>query len=92
MAVTLLEDINSGLMDIETLTQTLTDSKSLAEEVLDSSLPSLESVMELAMQINESVISDDLVQEIMENATSSRIIAEQALETAKRARYYTVSY
>ena len=78
-------------MDAENLTQSLNATKSLAEEVLNTSLPSIESVMELAKQINESIIPEDDVQEIIDNATNSRVIAEQALETAEMARYFTAS-
>ncbi len=85
-ATALLEDIISRIMDVSALSQTLAATKSLAQEVINISLPSVESVTELARQINESVISDDLIQGILENATNSRIIAQMALNTAETAR------
>lgn len=87
MATNLLEDVTAGVMDVETLTQTLAASKDLAQQILENSLPSLEVVNELARKINDSIVPDELVQDILENATNSRIIAEMALETAEMARY-----
>lgn len=87
MATNLLEDVTAGVMDVETLTQTLAASKDLAQQILENSFPSLEVVNELARKINDSIVPDELVQDILENATNSRIIAEMALETAEMARY-----
>ena len=55
--------------------------------MLNFTLPPLESVADLARSINESIIPDEVVQEVVNNANASRLIAEQALETAQNARY-----
>lgn len=82
-----LSTINSALAEAESVTQRLSTAKSLAQAVLDITLPSLESVMELAAQLNESILPDELVEEIVANATASRVLAEQILSTAENARY-----
>lgn len=55
--------------------------------VLNISLPSLESAVVLATQTNESIIPEEILQDILDNATASRTTAEQALAAARNARY-----
>ena len=88
-ARTTLDTIASNLTNTDMLMQQLNTAKSVAQNVLNLPLPSLEYATDLARQINESIVPDDVVQEILANATSSRMAAEQALETALNARYAT---
>ena len=85
-AETILGDINSALSSIGHFFQNLDYIKRLALVVLNVSLPSLESIVDIARQINESIIPDEIVQDIMDNAAVARTIAEQALATAQNAR------
>ena len=60
--------------------------KALSQDILNISLPSLEYATSLARQIDENMVSDEVVQEIMENATRSRMTAEEAMAIAQNAR------
>ena len=82
----LLQDINLGIMDADSILLNLTVAKDLALAVLNMSLPPLASAEDLARQINRSIIPDDIVQDIVDNATASRMIAEEALAMAQAAR------
>jgi len=86
-ARTTLDNIELNLSNTGALMQQLNAAKSMAQDVLNISVPSLEYAVTLASQINDSIVPDDVVQEILNNATSSRMAAEQAVATALNARY-----
>ena len=86
-ARTTLDNIALNLSNTDALMQQLNTAKSMAQDVLNIPVPSLDYAVTLASQINDSIVPDDVVQEILNNATSSRMAAEQAVATALNARY-----
>ena len=86
-ARTTLDNIELNLSNTGALMQQLNAAKSMAQDVLNISVPSLDYAVTLASQINNSIVPDDVVQEILNNATSIRMVAEQAVATALNARH-----
>ena len=81
-----LDGVNSALSSTDPIFQNLESVKSLALAVLNISLPSLESAVELARQINESIIPEEILQDILANATAGRTTADLAWAAARNAR------
>ena len=81
-------DVISGLNQLQALVEYLQATKTIAEETLalNSSLPSLDYVQELAGSISASILSDEQVQGIVANATTSREAAQRAMELVHNAR------
>ena len=92
---------NSSLEDVESLTgdlydgilksyeveQNLTAVKYLAETLLNSSLPSLESVLELSKQIEATILSEEDVQNILQSTEIVNPKAKSVLQITQNARY-----
>ena len=85
-ASAILNSITPSITTVGNLTQQLNRAKALSLEILNISLPSLEYAMSLARQIDENMVSEEVVQEIIENATRSRMTAEEAMAIAQNAR------
>ena len=81
-----MDDVDTGIFDIEQLKAQLESIKTLTQQIFNTSLPSLEYVQELARRINSSILPDEQVQGIVTNATESYEIAQQILELARNAR------
>ena len=81
-----MQDVDTGIFDIEQLKTQLESIKDLTQLIFNASLPSLEYVQELARSINSSILPDEQVQGIVANATESYEIAQQILELARNAR------
>ena len=79
-------DIDSGVTSAEALTLQLESTKNLAEQILNLTLPSVEVAEQLASSINSSILSSEQVDEIVANATTSNMAAQQALGLARNAR------
>ena len=97
MADGILQNVESAFADagrveevIEAASAELELAKDSAQQLLSSSLPSVEYVQDLATQINNTILPEDVVEEIVGNATASRQAAESALATAQNARYTSI--
>ena len=85
-AQNLSDDVTGGLQHVEELIIQLDITKTLALTVFDTSLPSLDYIQELSRNVNESILTDEHMEEIAANATASLEAAQQALELARNAR------
>ena len=78
--------MTGGLQHVEELIIQLDITKTLALTVFDTSLPSLDYIQELSRNVNDSILTDEHMEEIAANATASLEAAQQALELARNAR------
>lgn len=75
-----------SLQDITGINLLLNASKTVALGILELRGPSVEYAEILAADINGTILPEDFVDEILRNASRSRMIAEEALSKAQEAR------
>ena len=86
-----LASLTGTLSSVNDSFHTLSDVKELVQSVLDITIPSLEYAAMLASQIEENALPQDVIDEIVQNATESRAEAERALNTIRNARLASIT-
>ena len=77
-------------MTSDMIQSNLTQIKAVAQWILGLSVNfSIQGAEALAQEINETILPDDVVDEIVQNATIAKQEANQTLATAKDAWYIT---
>lgn len=85
-----LDDIASDLMTSDKIQSNLTQIKAVAQRILGLSVNfSVQEAEALAQEINETILPDEVVGEILQNATIAKQEANQTLATAMDAWYTT---
>ena len=85
-----LDDIANALMTADKIQSNLTQIKTVAQRILGLSVNfSVQGAEVLAQEINETILPDEVVDEIVQNATIAKQEANQTLATAMDAWYTT---
>ena len=85
-----LDDIANALMTSDKIQSNLTQIKAVTQRILGLSVNfSVQGAEVLAQEINETILPDEVVDEIVQNATIAKQEANQTLATAMDAWYTT---
>ena len=85
-----LDDIANALMTSDKIQSNLTQIKAVAQRILGLSVNfSVQGAEALAQEINETILPDEVVDKIVQNATIAKQEANQTLATAMDAWYTT---